>query len=60
MSEATKFQYNGECHTLEEWADLYGITVSALRARIKRTGSLQVALETNAKRSKKRFERYGI
>lgn len=59
MSEPILYEYDGEKHTMKEWAELYGVTVSALRRRYLRTGDFEFALNTGARRSKNKFERYG-
>ena len=39
-------EYNGESHTLAEWADIKGLTVSALHHRLSRGWSVTDALST--------------
>lgn len=52
--------YNGETHTVKEWADIYGVSVDTMRARLKRSSTVEHAFGVDTRRSKKRYERYGI
>lgn len=53
MSEARVYEYQGEKHTLEEWSEICGIKVHTLRARIKRFGEFERAINLEAIRSEK-------
>lgn len=60
MRKQMEITYNGETHTVKEWADIYGVSVDTMRARLKRSSTVEHAFGVDARRSKKRYERYGI
>lgn len=60
MRKQKQITYNGETHTVKEWADIYGVSVDTMRARLKRSSTVEHAFGVDTRRSKKRFERYGI